>query len=68
MNGIVEKLIVLINNHKKGSSKVLKVSNEEYMELMVRDAKRNPILGGNSGYDSERECYIFADFEIRRAG
>ncbi len=67
MSDIVEKLIVLMNNHKKGDSKVLVLSQKDYQELMILDAKREPILDGNSGYDTERECYMLADFEIRIA-
>lgn len=63
---IVEKLMVLINETPEGSPEMIELCAEEYAELMVwATSKESPVLG-NTGFDQERGCYVFAGFDIKR--
>lgn len=65
----IEDLIVRVSKLKYDDAKVIELSTEEYTELMVwiGDNQDKPILHGDTGWDTKKDCYVFAGCEIRRA-
>lgn len=60
---IIDKLIQLINETQP---KEIILSEGEYIEMMQFTCKRTSVFFGCSGWDEEKDCYMFAGVEIRR--
>ncbi len=62
---IVQRLIEQINIFPRDAPKVLELCKEDYSELMrwVIDEK-SPVFH-DTGYDTDRECFVFVGFDIK---
>lgn len=66
---IVEDLIVRINNFRVNNRtpKALKVTRDEFDELMQWAVNTRGSVLGDSGFDAEKGCFVFHGFEVRVA-
>ena len=58
--------MVRINEFENDEPKILELCNDEYEQLMVMAAGKYSSCIGDTGYDQERGCYVFAGFDIKR--
>lgn len=64
---IIDEIVRRINKLPKGASKVLYLCHKKYNELMLWAVKKGSSFSGDTGYDQDQGCYVFAGIQIKCA-